>query len=34
MQPEMSAYKITKKLLSEVGNYDLIVVNYANPDLV
>jgi 2,3-bisphosphoglycerate-independent phosphoglycerate mutase len=34
MQPEMSAYKLTDKLLGEVGNYDLIVVNYANPDLV
>ncbi len=34
LQPEMSAYKITDKLLSEIWNYDFIVVNYANPDLV
>jgi 2,3-bisphosphoglycerate-independent phosphoglycerate mutase len=35
-QPEMSAYEVTKKLeeaiLSE--KYDLVVVNYANPDMV
>ncbi len=34
LKPEMSAYKITKKLLDEIWNYDFIVVNYANPDLV
>ncbi len=34
LQPEMSAYKITKKLLDEIGKFNLIVVNYANPDLV
>jgi 2,3-bisphosphoglycerate-independent phosphoglycerate mutase len=34
LQPEMSAYKITDKLLKEIGGHDFIVVNYANPDLV
>lgn len=34
MQPEMSAYKVTDKLLPQIGKYDFIVVNYANPDLV
>jgi len=33
-KPEMSAFKITEKLIPEIGNHDLIVVNYANPDLV
>ncbi len=33
-KPEMSAYEITEKLLPEIGAYDLIVVNFANPDLV
>ncbi|MBN2566827.1 2,3-bisphosphoglycerate-independent phosphoglycerate mutase [Candidatus Woesearchaeota archaeon] len=33
-KPEMSAYEITEKLLPEIGKYDLIVLNYANPDLV
>ena len=33
-QPEMSAYKITDKLLPEIGKYDFILINFANPDLV
>ena len=34
-QPEMSAYKITDTLLKEIDNkYDLIVLNYANGDMV
>ncbi len=35
-QPEMSAPELTKQLLAqiELGKYDLIVVNYANGDLV
>jgi len=34
--PEMSADKLTDRLIKEVESekYDLIVVNYANPDLV
>jgi len=33
-KPEMSAYQITEKLLPNIGRYDFILVNYANPDLV
>lgn len=36
MQPEMSADKLTSRLLKEIKKdvYDFIVVNYANPDMV
>jgi 2,3-bisphosphoglycerate-independent phosphoglycerate mutase len=36
MQPEMSAAEVTQKLVEaiESGQYDLIVANYANPDMV
>ena len=35
MQPEMSAPAVTEKLVEAIGaGYDLIVVNYANPDMV
>jgi 2,3-bisphosphoglycerate-independent phosphoglycerate mutase len=34
MNPQMSAYEVTDKLLSNIGEYDFILVNYANPDLV
>jgi len=36
LQPEMSAYEVTDKLVEAIssGKYDLIVVNYANPDMV
>jgi 2,3-bisphosphoglycerate-independent phosphoglycerate mutase len=35
MQPEMSAPEVTAKLVEAIGaGYDLIVVNYANPDMV
>ena len=36
LKPEMSAYEMTEKLLQEIDrdHYDLIVVNYANPDMV
>ena len=35
-QPEMSAHEVTEKLEAVIvsGKYDLIVVNYANPDMV
>ncbi len=35
-QPEMSAYQVTEKLEEAItsGKYDLIVCNYANPDMV
>lgn len=36
LKPEMSAYEVTEKCLAEIekGFYDLIVINYANPDMV
>jgi len=36
LKPEMSAYNVTQKLLERIdnGNYDFILVNYANCDLV
>lgn len=36
MQPEMSAYEVTEKLIEEINKdiYDVIIVNYANPDMV
>ena len=36
LQPEMSASEVTKKAVDAIrsGRYDLIVLNYANPDMV
>ncbi len=35
LQPEMSSVEVTDKLVAAIGEgYDLIVVNYANPDMV
>ncbi|MDJ0825205.1 MAG: 2,3-bisphosphoglycerate-independent phosphoglycerate mutase [Rhodobacter sp.] len=35
LQPEMSAPEVTEKFVEAIGaGYDLIVVNYANPDMV
>ncbi len=36
LQPEMSAYLVTEKLLSELesGKYDVVILNYANTDMV
>ena len=35
LQPEMSAAAVTERLVEAIGaGYDLIVVNYANPDMV
>ncbi len=36
LQPEMSAEQLTKRLLEKIDEdkYDLIIVNYANPDMV
>ncbi len=36
LQPEMSAPEVTDKLVEAIasGTYDLIIVNYANPDMV
>jgi 2,3-bisphosphoglycerate-independent phosphoglycerate mutase len=36
LKPEMSAYEVTDEVVRriETGSYDLIVLNYANPDMV
>lgn len=36
LKPEMSAYKVTEEVISSIksNNYDLIVLNYANMDMV
>ena len=36
LQPEMSAPELTDKAVAAInsGKYDLIVLNYANPDMV
>ncbi len=34
LKPEMSAYKITDKLLNSVGQHDFYLVNFANADMV
>lgn len=34
LKPEMSAYEITDKLLEVIDNYDLVVLNFANGDMV
>ena len=34
LMPEMSAYKITDKLLEVMDNYDFVVLNFANGDMV
>lgn len=36
LKPEMSAYELTDRLLSELDRdyYDFVIVNYANPDMV
>ncbi|HQZ29020.1 MAG TPA: 2,3-bisphosphoglycerate-independent phosphoglycerate mutase, partial [Verrucomicrobiales bacterium] len=33
-KPEMSAKEVTDTILDRAENYDLIIVNYANPDMV
>ncbi|MDK2985035.1 MAG: 2,3-bisphosphoglycerate-independent phosphoglycerate mutase [Clostridia bacterium] len=36
MQPEMSANEVTDRVIAEIesGKYDVIILNYANPDMV
>lgn len=34
LKPEMSAYKVTDELLNELGNYDLVILNFANGDMI
>lgn len=36
LKPEMSAWEVTKRVISEINRdfYDVIILNYANPDMV
>lgn len=34
LQPEMSAREVTDEVLARVADYDLIILNFANPDMV
>ena len=34
LKPEMSAVEVTEELLARMANYDLIILNFANPDMV
>ncbi|MGI6394563.1 MAG: 2,3-bisphosphoglycerate-independent phosphoglycerate mutase [bacterium] len=34
LKPEMSAYEVTDKLLENIEKYDLVILNFANPDMV
>jgi 2,3-bisphosphoglycerate-independent phosphoglycerate mutase len=34
LKPEMSALEVTDHLLPHLGDYDLIILNFANPDMV
>jgi 2,3-bisphosphoglycerate-independent phosphoglycerate mutase len=34
LQPEMSAREVSDEVLARMANYDLIVLNFANPDMV
>src|SRR6266481_3757011 len=34
LEPEMSAFELTDEVLSSMADYDLIILNFANPDMV
>jgi 2,3-bisphosphoglycerate-independent phosphoglycerate mutase len=34
LQPEMSAREVTEEVLARIAEYDLIILNFANPDMV
>jgi len=34
LQPEMNAPTVTTELVSRLGDYDLVILNFANPDMV
>lgn len=34
LKPEMSAYEVTDKLIDCIEKYDLVILNFANPDMV
>jgi len=34
LKPEMSAFEVTDEVLARMANYDLVILNFANPDMV
>jgi len=34
LQPEMSAEEVTQDITAKMGEYDLVILNFANPDMV
>src|SRR5256886_2277397 len=34
LKPEMSALEVTDQVVAQLANYDLIILNFANPDMV
>jgi 2,3-bisphosphoglycerate-independent phosphoglycerate mutase len=34
LKPEMSAFEVTDELIARMADYDLIILNFANPDMV
>jgi 2,3-bisphosphoglycerate-independent phosphoglycerate mutase len=34
LKPEMSAYEVTDRLLSQIEKYDFVLLNFANPDML
>jgi 2,3-bisphosphoglycerate-independent phosphoglycerate mutase len=34
LQPEMSAVELTDKVLERLADFDVVLMNYANPDMV
>ena len=34
LQPEMSAREVTEEVLARISSYDLVILNFANPDMV
>ena len=34
LKPEMSSYEVTEALLPEIGNFDVIILNFANGDML
>jgi 2,3-bisphosphoglycerate-independent phosphoglycerate mutase len=34
LKPQMSAYEITEKIIEKINEYQVMIINYANPDMV
>ena len=34
LKPEMSAHEVTEEVLARIADFDLIILNFANPDMV